>query len=690
MKKTSAVFIFFLIFIFLPEILSAAQKAQRTTTSCTYDSNKTSSNQYENFGVTKATTGSSGGGSTATPTNLDGTPAMNKVVNDDPAISISSDGTINLINSAADSSGSVWYSGSGSSSVCNACTNGVCPFGIGFRAYFEFKSLYADQSARSDVTGDGFTFAFMNASNNTTTDRGGVPDGTSMGSLIGYAGPGDTTYGIRPPKFAVEFDLYPNNTGETNFCSSGRYDNAGSYDYYGSSGNTSNHIALMFWGRNITSYCTVNGTYYSQASFDDNYHGAGDGSTSYPYNSSLSGNGSGLGGYYERARNSTTKYNWMEDQAWHRVRIEVIRIPSTYTYEVKAWVDCETTSGSSTCPASEYLYFQDIYSPYTNTTYLPKIDRTVTLSYTYNTMLNNILFGFTEGSGEKTQDITIANFAVYFPTLSIACSSGSNYTCTTSPAGASHTYSAATGAVAVTAAASSCPWTAHSTYSWITVTNDNVERTGSGTVTYSVAANTGSARTGTITIGGETFTVTQAAGPPSCTLVAGSSIVPYSDTNTLTWTVTGSATSASWSWPSPGGTCGSSPSTSGGSCTTAAQTSAGARTYTLSVTNANGTNSCSATFYVGCQGYTVYNNTGSRRDFRITNSSCSRTSYRSAISGTLNTGETVTRYATNNRSCGSAQGAFGYTDAMNVDIVTNGGNGDCRVNYNSNDTASDY
>jgi hypothetical protein len=54
-----------------------------------------------------------------------------------------------------------------------------------------------------------------------------------------------------------------------------------------------------------------------------------------------------------------------------------------------------------------------------------------------------------------------------------------------------------------------CNWTATSNDDWITVTSGDIG-SGSGTVGYSVAANPdGSSRTGTITIAGETFTVTQ-------------------------------------------------------------------------------------------------------------------------------------------------------------------------------------
>lgn len=669
MKKISIIFLSLLIFFCMQANLPAEQKAQKTITNYTYD---------KKHGIT--------------PDEADegGSSSVTVIPSDNNSTSVTADATgaitISLGNNLNDGSGSTWNTGTSSSSVCNPCTDGVCTFGLGLRAYFEFKYETPDTSTTSTAVADGFTFTLVNASNNDTSIRGGVPTTSfSLGELMGYAGPGNTTagsstplantldgLGLKPPKMAIEFDTYPN-TGSVQYngCSGNRNDH-----------NYSNHVSVMFWGANpgsstMCSYYSTAGNSYRQASFDDNVHGAGDGTSSNPYNSAYSGNGSGLGGYYERARSSSTGYNWMEDGAYHRVRIEIIRTPAAYTYQIKVWVDCESCSGSTCtpCTSSEYDYFQDVYNPYTNSSYLPKIDRTVTLSPYYSSLLDTVTYGFTQGTGASTQTITLNNLAVYFPASTI------------SPTSASYAYGAQTGTVTVTTAASSCTWKAHSNSPWITVTDDNVDRTGSGTVTYSIAANSGATRTGYIIIAGQTFTVTQAAGPPSCTLMAGSNILSYNSTNTLTWAVTGTATGASWT-SSPGGTCGS-PSVSGGTCTTAAQTTAGARTYTLNVSNAAGSSSCSSTFYVGCQGYTVYNNTGSRRDFRITNSSCSRTNNGSAISGTLNTGETVTRYGTSNWSCGSAQGSFGYTDAMNVDIVFSGGDGDCRVNYNSNDTASD-
>ncbi|MGI8495938.1 MAG: BACON domain-containing protein [Pyrinomonadaceae bacterium] len=55
----------------------------------------------------------------------------------------------------------------------------------------------------------------------------------------------------------------------------------------------------------------------------------------------------------------------------------------------------------------------------------------------------------------------------------------------------------------------SCPFVAISNSSWITVTSGGSNVTGSGTVTFDVAPNNGTARTGTLTIAGQTYTITQ-------------------------------------------------------------------------------------------------------------------------------------------------------------------------------------
>ena len=74
--------------------------------------------------------------------------------------------------------------------------------------------------------------------------------------------------------------------------------------------------------------------------------------------------------------------------------------------------------------------------------------------------------------------------------------------------------------VAVTASAPTVAWTAQATVPWLSITS-NASGTGSGTVGYAVAPNAlSTSRTGTITIGGVTFTVTQAGSTGALTFGA--------------------------------------------------------------------------------------------------------------------------------------------------------------------------
>ncbi len=77
-----------------------------------------------------------------------------------------------------------------------------------------------------------------------------------------------------------------------------------------------------------------------------------------------------------------------------------------------------------------------------------------------------------------------------------------------SPASQSFSASAANGSVAVTSP-TGCTWTAVSNASWITIVNPGIGQ-GTGSFTYGVSKNSGTRRTGTIAVGGRTFTVTQA------------------------------------------------------------------------------------------------------------------------------------------------------------------------------------
>ncbi|HMV47227.1 MAG TPA: M12 family metallo-peptidase [Blastocatellia bacterium] len=124
----------------------------------------------------------------------------------------------------------------------------------------------------------------------------------------------------------------------------------------------------------------------------------------------------------------------------------------------------------------------------------------------------NIISGSGTGNGTATFSVTAntgpqrsGSILVGDQTFTVTQDSG----CTFSIAPTSQNFSASGGSssVGVTTAAG-CSWTAVSNDSWLTVTG-GATGTGNGVVGYSVAANTGNARTGTITIAGQTFTVNQ-------------------------------------------------------------------------------------------------------------------------------------------------------------------------------------
>ncbi len=148
-----------------------------------------------------------------------------------------------------------------------------------------------------------------------------------------------------------------------------------------------------------------------------------------------------------------------------------------------------------------------------------------------------------------------------------------------SPSATSYAAAGGTGSFSVTTGAG-CAYAATTAASFITINNGS--GTGSGTVSFTVAANTGADRTGTITVAGQTFTVTQTGG---CTYVLSPTSVNIG---------------------SSGGT-GSFTVTTGTGCAYSATTTS---TF-ITITNGTGTNSGTVTF-------TVAANTGADRVGTIT------------------------------------------------------------------------
>lgn len=118
-----------------------------------------------------------------------------------------------------------------------------------------------------------------------------------------------------------------------------------------------------------------------------------------------------------------------------------------------------------------------------------------------------------------------------------------------SPTSQSVAAAGGTGNVSVTTT-SGCAWTAASNAGWITITS-GASGTGSGGTNYSVAVNTSTiARSGTLTVAGQTVTVSQSGAcsftvsPTSQTIgvAGGTASVSVTTTSGCTWTATSSVT----------------------------------------------------------------------------------------------------------------------------------------------------
>jgi len=123
-------------------------------------------------------------------------------------------------------------------------------------------------------------------------------------------------------------------------------------------------------------------------------------------------------------------------------------------------------------------------------------------NYASATSLNNVR-GAVDGGSIEVCPVSLPGAPSCTPTIA--------------PSSASIPAAGGTGSVTVTAGAG-CAWTAASNAAWISITAGS-SGIGNGTVSYSVAANGASARSGTLTIAGQTFTANQSAASGSGTVV---------------------------------------------------------------------------------------------------------------------------------------------------------------------------
>lgn len=285
----------------------------------------------------------------------------------------------------------IWYGGN----TTSGCVDGNCTMTNGFNAYF-------DVVWNSASIADGLVFGAMSAETNTRNAVGGT---TTQGELMGWAGPGASGLGIRPPKMGLEFDTFYNSCGSNLTSPGSRCDPTGT-------GNNPDHMAYVFWGSTSTLY-------------DDNRHGAGNGGITEPVASNdPDSSGSGQFGVYYKSATPA----WLQGGTKYYVRHELTRLTTKssaatdrYCYVLKSWV-------SSTAPSAAY---KDVSADYDAVAYPPTMQQVVFLNADYHAKMNKIFFGWTEATGDYTQNITVGNFNLAFkkaqPTYGTAPSGATLY-----------------------------------------------------------------------------------------------------------------------------------------------------------------------------------------------------------------------------------------------------------------------
>lgn len=155
---------------------------------------------------------------------------------------------------------------------------------------------------------------------------------------------------------------------------------------------------------------------------------------------------------------------------------------------------------------------------------------------------STVLYSVAENTGlaARSGTLTIADQIFTVNQDAAACSYSIN------PTSAALSNQANTGAVAVTATPAGCSWSATSNAAWISILS-GASGTGNGSVSYSVPANPDPAsRSGTLTVAGRQFSITQAAAACSFTLAPASS-TPAAAGGPLSLAVQASHSSCTWS-----------------------------------------------------------------------------------------------------------------------------------------------
>ncbi|MBL8167193.1 MAG: putative Ig domain-containing protein [Acidobacteria bacterium] len=238
--------------------------------------------------------------------------------------------------------------------------------------------------------------------------------------------------------------------------------------------------------------------------------------------------------------------------------------------------------------------------------------------------------------------------------------------CTYAIAPGSQSFTAAGGSNSISVTAGSgCDWTAVSQAPWISITS-GASGTGNGSVSYSVAANPGLARNGTITVAGYSFSISQSSGcgligATPTTLPAGIVGSPYNQT------INGTGGTASYSFAlAVGSALPSGLSLASNGTLSGTPMAAGSFSFSVNITDANGcTGSATLSLNVTCPAITVSptslpNGTVGSNYNQSLSASGGTAAYTFSFSGNLPTGLSLTPGGTLSGTP-TAAGSFTFT-----------------------------
>jgi sugar lactone lactonase YvrE len=225
-----------------------------------------------------------------------------------------------------------------------------------------------------------------------------------------------------------------------------------------------------------------------------------------------------------------------------------VYLADTNNYRIRLLTPLATTCSYSLNPIS-------LQAPVSGGSFSISIETTTGCSWTVSGLPNWItLSGSSSGSGPASVTLAVApntstqmlSATVLIAGVSLpiteagAASSGCTYTI--NPGGQAFAATGGSGTISVSAGAG-CVWNATNSLSWVSISGAS-SGTGNGTISYTVAANNGADRSGSITIAGLSFSIEQVGAPTGFTSTGSMAQLAFAGSWVTTYTLINTSSAA--------------------------------------------------------------------------------------------------------------------------------------------------